>query len=148
MVFTGTVPLAEAVAYLDIAEILVSPRTVGTSVPLKIYSYLNSGKPIVATNVTAHAQVLSAETAVLVAPTEEAFAEGILMLAQSPVVRKRLGLRAQQLAKERFDPADYLAKLKGVYQAFVPSAHPSELVGHSPQSEQTQSPEKRWLRLP
>jgi glycosyltransferase involved in cell wall biosynthesis len=148
MLFTGTVPLAEAIAYLDVAEILVSPRIEGTSVPLKIYSYLHSGKPIVATEVAAHSQVLNAEMAVLVAPTEEAFADGILMLAQSPGLRKRLGLRAQRFATERFNPVDYLEKLDRLYQEFSPSTRPSEPVAHSPQSEQAHSPHRRWLRLP
>jgi glycosyltransferase involved in cell wall biosynthesis len=122
MLFTGSVPLTEAMAYLDLAEILVSPRTEHMSVPLKIYSYLRSGKPIVATDLAAHSQVLNDKMAVLVAPTEEAFAEGIMTLVQSPVLRKTLGLRGQQFARERFRPEDYLAKLDSVYQQPVSSA--------------------------
>jgi glycosyltransferase involved in cell wall biosynthesis len=148
MLFTGTVPPAEAIAYLDVATILVSPRTEGMSVPLKIYSYLQAGKPIVATDVPAHSHVLDAEVALLVAPTEEAFADGILTLAQSPSLRKKLGLRAQQFARERFDPADYLAKLQLVYQQLGASTPPSEQAAGSRQSDQTHSPQGKWLRLP
>ncbi|MBN1249984.1 MAG: glycosyltransferase family 4 protein [Anaerolineae bacterium] len=148
VIFTGTVPLADSIAYLDIAEILVSPRTQGTSVPLKIYSYLHSGKPIVATDLTAHSQVLNTEMAVLVAPTEEAFANGILALAQSPDVRKRLGLRAQQFARERFDPADYLVKLERLYQELIPTSRRSEQAARSPQSDSTHTPQEQWLRHP
>ncbi len=148
VLFTGTVPLAEAIAYLDLAEILVSPRTERTSVPLKIYSYLHSGKPIVATDLVAHSQVLNDETAVLVAPTEEAFAEGILILAHSAGLRKRLGLRGQQFARERFKPAEYLEKLDRVYQEPRLPTHPSEQVAHPAQADQTCSRQHRWLRLP
>lgn len=144
MLFTGAVPLAEAMAYLDVAEILVSPRTSGMSVPLKIYSYLHSGKPIVATNVTAHSQVLSAEIAVLVATTEQAFADGILMLARCPDTRKRLGLRAQQFARERFDPADYLKKLGQVYQELE---FPSDHEAHSSHPDQAHSLDKPYLHV-
>jgi glycosyltransferase involved in cell wall biosynthesis len=126
MLFTGSLPLAEAAAYLDMAEILVSPRLGGTSVPLKIYSYLSSGKPIVATNLAPHTQVLNDEIALLVAPTGEAFANGILALVRSPDLRRRLGHRAQQFAQERFGYADYLAKVDKVYQEFLPSACPGE----------------------
>ena len=45
---------------------LVSPRIRGTNTPLKIYSYLRSGKPIVATDLLTHTQVLSPEVARLV----------------------------------------------------------------------------------
>lgn len=148
ILFTGTVPLAEAIAYLDVANILVSPRTEGMSVPLKIYSYLHSGKPIVATDVVAHSQVLSAEVAVLAAPKEEAFADGILTLARSPDLRKRLGLRGQQLARQMFDPADYLAKVDQVYRELDVSVPPREREGRSLQAGQPQPSQERWLRLP
>lgn len=144
MLFTGTVSLAEAITYLDVAEILVSPRTQGMSVPLKIYSYLHSGKPIVATDVVAHSQVLNAEVAVLVPPTENAFAEGIMTLAQSPDLRQTLGHRAQQFARERFGPADYLVKLDRVYKELDPSGQ----VANSAPSDQAHTPQERWLHLP
>jgi glycosyltransferase involved in cell wall biosynthesis len=146
--FTGTVPLAESIAYLDLAEILVSPRTTGTSVPLKIYSYLHSGKPIVATNLVAHSQVLNPEMAVLVAPTEEAFADGILSLARSPDLRKRLGLRAQQFARENFDPAHYLTQLDLVYQQLPPTTAPSEGAAHAAHTDQPRCSPSQWLHLP
>ncbi|HZD58150.1 MAG TPA: glycosyltransferase, partial [Anaerolineales bacterium] len=76
--FMGIVPPEEAIAYLTIAEVLVSPRADGTSVPLKIYSYLHSGKPIVATKYGVHTQVLNDEIAFLSEPTKESLADGIL----------------------------------------------------------------------
>ncbi len=143
MLFTGTVPLAEAIAYLDVAEILVSPRIKGMSVPLKIYSYLHSGKPIVATDMAAHSQVLSAETAILVAPTEEAFANGILMLARSPDLRKTLGLQGQKFACERFNPTDYLAKLELAYQELGPSGRALRRAAKSSQCDQSYSAQRQ-----
>lgn len=146
-VFIGTVSLAESLAYLDIAEILVSPRTTGLSVPLKIYSYLFSGKPIVATDLIMHSQVLDAETAILVAPTERAFADGILALAQSPDLRKRLGFQGQQFAMTRCDRADYRAKLASVYQELALTTPLGEETTRTPESDQTQSPHQRWFRF-
>jgi hypothetical protein len=58
--------------------------------------------------------------ALLVAPTEEAFANGILALIRSPDLRRRLGRRAQQFAQEKFDYAGYLAKMDRVYQELLP----------------------------
>src|SRR6185503_18452405 len=76
--FAGERPAAEIPAYLLAADVLVSPRSRGTNTPLKIYQYLRSGKPTVATRLLTHTQVLSDETAILTEATPQAFADGIL----------------------------------------------------------------------
>ncbi|PYQ92803.1 MAG: hypothetical protein DMF97_21145 [Acidobacteria bacterium] len=58
-VFAGERPAAQIPAYLLAADVLVSPRSRGTNTPLKIYQYLRSGRPIVATRLVTHTQVLS-----------------------------------------------------------------------------------------
>ena len=69
MIFTGQQPAKEIPGFVQAADLLVSPRIRGTNTPLKIYSYLRSGKPIVATNLLTHTQVLTPEIARLVDPT-------------------------------------------------------------------------------
>ena len=64
-IFAGERPATEIPAYLLAADVLVSPRSRGTNTPLKIYQYLRSGKPIVATRLLTHTQVLSDDTAIL-----------------------------------------------------------------------------------
>ena len=59
MIFTGQQPAREIPAFVEACDILVSPRIRGTNTPLKIYSYLRSGRPIVATNLLTHTQVLT-----------------------------------------------------------------------------------------
>ena len=71
MVFTGQQPAKEIPGFVQAADLLVSPRIRGTNTPLKIYSYLRSGKPIVATNLLTHTQVLSPAIARLVDPKPE-----------------------------------------------------------------------------
>jgi glycosyltransferase involved in cell wall biosynthesis len=68
VVLTGQRPAEEIPAYLDAATLLVSPRSTGTNTPLKIYQYLRSGRPIVATNLRTHTQVLAEDTAFLAEP--------------------------------------------------------------------------------
>ncbi len=63
--------------YLRIADVLVSPRSKGTNIPLKIYSYLKSGKPVVATNLYTHTQSIDNKIAILVNPEPKDFAGGI-----------------------------------------------------------------------
>lgn len=121
--FTGTVPIEESNLYIEMADILVSPRIEGTSVPLKIYTYLQAGKPIVATNLSAHTLVLDQETAELVEPTREAFAEGLVNLISDEDSRRSLGDQGRKLAEEKYNRANYLAKLEEVYEMFQPIPH-------------------------
>jgi glycosyltransferase involved in cell wall biosynthesis len=104
----------EVVRYFEIADVLVSPRSSGTNTPLKIYSYLRSGKPIVATNLTSHTQVLNADIAILTDPKPEAFAVGILEALQSPHVVSMVE-RALQVAEEKYSYNQYVAKTSQLY---------------------------------
>jgi glycosyltransferase involved in cell wall biosynthesis len=119
--FVGSVPLEETAAYMEMAEILVSPRTGGISVPLKIYSYLLSGKPIVATNVPTHTLVLDESTSLLAEPTGEGLAEGILRLVDQPALRRQLGSNGRELAKERYSWEGYLERLATIYGSLQPA---------------------------
>jgi glycosyltransferase involved in cell wall biosynthesis len=113
-VFTGQRPPAEMPRYLKISDVLVSPRSSGTNTPLKIYSYLCAGKPIVATRLPTHTQALDDESAALAEPTPEAFAEALLVLARDPERRLRLGTGARRLSEERYSYARYLERTREV----------------------------------
>jgi glycosyltransferase involved in cell wall biosynthesis len=116
IIFVGIVTPDEAIAFLDIADVLVSPRTGGAFAPLKIYSYLFAGKPTVATRIPAHANVLNEDIALLVEPNKEALAEGILYLLANATEREELGRRARQHATERYNATDYTSRLEHVYR--------------------------------
>jgi glycosyltransferase involved in cell wall biosynthesis len=114
--FTGIVPPQTALDYLDLAEVLVSPRTEGTSVPLKIYSYLHAGKPIVATDLPAHTQILEDGVALLVKPTSEAIAEGICFYLADPDCGRKMGADALALAQQKYSYETYVARVENIYQ--------------------------------
>jgi glycosyltransferase involved in cell wall biosynthesis len=63
--------------YLKAADVLVSPRILGTNIPLKIYSYLKSGIPVVATDRYTHTQSIDHHISILVEPEPDALAAGI-----------------------------------------------------------------------
>lgn len=63
--------------YLQASNVLVSPRILGTNIPLKIYAYLKSGIPLVATDLYTHTQSINGEIAILTKPEAPAFAAGI-----------------------------------------------------------------------
>ncbi|GAK61709.1 glycosyl transferase, group 1 family protein [Candidatus Vecturithrix granuli] len=113
--FLGQQPVEDMPLYMQLADILVSPRNDGKNTPLKIYSYLKSGKPIVATNILTHTQVLHDEVAVLTENNAEAFAEGTLKLINDREFGKRLAENALRLSEEKYSYEAYLEKTAQVY---------------------------------
>jgi glycosyltransferase involved in cell wall biosynthesis len=114
--FMGSVSMEEVSAYMGIAEVLISPRENGMPIPLKIYSYLNSGKPIIATRIDAHTRVLNEKISLLVDPKPQALADGILKLLHDPILRKDLGLRAKAYSLENYNFSDYRKKIERIYK--------------------------------
>ena len=110
VIFTGQRPFEEVPAYLDAATVLASPRSTGTNTPLKIYQYLRSGRPIIATRLRTHTQVLGEETAFLADATPAAFAAAILTALNDPAAAKAVGDRARALAEEKYTDEAYIAK--------------------------------------
>ena len=119
VVFTGELPADEIPAYLDAANVLVSPRSSGTNTPLKIYQYLRSGRVIVATRLLTHTQVLSDEVAILTAASPDAFARGILKAIDDPVSAARIGDAAKHLADTRYTYNAYLQRTREACAALV-----------------------------
>jgi glycosyltransferase involved in cell wall biosynthesis len=114
--FLDAVSPEDSMVYLAYASILISSRLNGTTVPLKIYSYLHAGKPIVATNINAHTQVLTSDTAVLVEPNKDAFADGILKVLGDPHLAQCLGENAHRLAQDKFNYQNYMLKVNKIYK--------------------------------
>jgi glycosyltransferase involved in cell wall biosynthesis len=115
MVFTGQQPAREVPGFVQAADLLVSPRIRGTNTPLKIYSYLRSGKPIVATNLLTHTQVLTPEIAKLVDPRPEPFAAAMIEMIDRPDERQRLAAEARIVAQEKYSRESYLRKTASAY---------------------------------
>jgi glycosyltransferase involved in cell wall biosynthesis len=116
MIFTGQQPAREVPGFVQAADLLVSPRIRGTNTPLKIYSYLRSGKPILATNLLTHTQVLTPGIARLVEPNAEAFADAMLHLIEHPAERTRLAAAAAAIAQEKYSRESYLRRTAEAYR--------------------------------
>jgi glycosyltransferase involved in cell wall biosynthesis len=113
-VFPGTVPPEEVQSLFGIASILMSPRISGTNTPLKIYSYLRSGVPIVATKIRSHTQVLTDEVALLVEPHSPSISSGILRLLDDAALGNKLAESALRLAEESYSADAYYQKIAAV----------------------------------
>jgi glycosyltransferase involved in cell wall biosynthesis len=114
VVLTGHQPAREVPAFVAASDILASPRIAGTNTPLKIYSYLRSGKPIVATDLLTHTQVLDRETALLVAPEPAAFAAALTKLLDDRSLGDAISGAARERARTRYSRDAYVALTRDV----------------------------------
>lgn len=97
----GPRPVPRLAAYMSQADILVSPRIEGTNTPMKIYSYMDSGTPIVATSLQTHTQVLSPNEAALAPPEAAAFGAQLIRLLDDESERRRLASNARDLVRRK-----------------------------------------------
>jgi glycosyltransferase involved in cell wall biosynthesis len=111
-VFTGERPADEIPHFLAAANVLASPRSRGNNTPLKIYQYLRAGRPIVATNLLTHTQVLTDDVALLTPPTPDAFGAGLVRALTDPALASTLGRNAQHLADTQYTYEAYLARTR------------------------------------
>jgi glycosyltransferase involved in cell wall biosynthesis len=126
--FAGERPAEEIPAYLLACDVLVSPRSRGTNTPLKIYQYLRSGTPIVATRLLTHTQVLTDETAILTGPSAAEFGQGILEVLKNKARAAAVGERARRLAETKYSYEAYLERTRQAYDMLFERASASTLV--------------------
>lgn len=115
--FCGQRPVEMLGSYLRQADVLVSPRIQGNNTPMKIYSYLDSGKAVLATKLPTHTQVLDDSIACLVAPEKTSMAAGIITLVNNAELRKNLGTRARERVKSEYSLPVFKKKVAAFYQA-------------------------------
>ena len=116
VIFHGPRPAVLLSGYLAQADVLVSPRTQGNNTPMKLYSYLDSGKAIIATNLPTHRQALDDSCACLTEANVESLAAGMERLAASPELCRQLGERGWRLARENYSLAAFRRKLAAFYE--------------------------------
>jgi glycosyltransferase involved in cell wall biosynthesis len=128
VVFAGPKPFSDLEAYMDQVDILVSPRTQGENTPMKIYNYMASGKPMIATDIVSHTQVLDASIAQLVAVEPAAFAAAINTLAVSPEIRNEMGQRCKLHAEKNYSVASFEKRLAEFYGKLESQLKPSQVI--------------------
>jgi glycosyltransferase involved in cell wall biosynthesis len=120
-IFAGERPAGEIPAYLLASDALVSPRSRGTNTPLKIYQYLRSGKPIVATRLLTHTQVLDDDTAILTDASARAFSDGILVALSDAARAAEVGENARRLADTKYSYEAYVERTRRACAALDPA---------------------------
>jgi glycosyltransferase involved in cell wall biosynthesis len=115
-VFSGQRPPSDLPAFLALADVLASPRAKGQNTPFKIFTYLASGKPLVATRIPTHTQLLDDTTAFLVDPTPEGLASGILAALDRPEHAAARARAARGLIEREYSVERYREKIARAYE--------------------------------
>ncbi len=115
----GQRPPEEMPEWMALAEILVSPRSEGENTPLKIYTYMSAGRPIVATDRITHTQVLDRANAFLSAPEPDAFAAAIAEALDAPKEAQDKAKLAQELAASNYSAEAFERKLLAAYRELI-----------------------------
>jgi glycosyltransferase involved in cell wall biosynthesis len=113
--FVGPRPVGRLDYYMSQADLLVSPRIEGTNTPMKIYSYMDSGRAVLATDLPTHTQALSSREAALVPPTVEEMGEAMRYLLSSPEERARLATGARDLVQQKYSWDAFRANVHRIF---------------------------------
>jgi len=117
--FTGRVPQATARCLSQQATVLTSPRVKGTNTPLKIYEQLASGKPLVATRIWSHTQVLDEKVCYLVDPEPQSMADGLLLALADLGRTTERPMNARALYEREYARPVYEGKIRRLLEIVV-----------------------------
>ena len=107
--------------YLLQADILCSPRLQGINTPMKIYSYMASGRCIVATAIESHTQVLDEDCAFLGSPDAPGYAAALRRALASGAERECRAARATARAKQEYSRPAFAKRLLDAYRSLPES---------------------------
>ena len=119
VLFPGHIHPDELPHVLAGADILLSPRIAGGNTPLKLLDYVKAGRAIVACDNPANRLILDDSSARLVAPTPDAFADGIAALAADAPLRQRLGDAGHRPYLSTYNYAQYKQRLGDAYRQLL-----------------------------
>ncbi|MFA6216032.1 MAG: glycosyltransferase [Candidatus Omnitrophota bacterium] len=98
---TGSVD--DVLPYIDRAQIYIVPLRVGGGTRLKVFEAMSMEKAIVSTTIGAEGLQYENNKNIVIADTDELFAEEIIRLFKDPVRRKTIGVAARQHVVENYE---------------------------------------------
>ena len=119
VIFAGNGPLEDMGSFMALSDVLVSPRSEGENTPLKLYSYMAAKRPIVATRILSHTQVLSDKNAFLGEASPEGLAEAIALSLQDAVTANKKAELAYELVRTRYSRESFETKLLALYDGLL-----------------------------
>lgn len=114
--FTGRLPMERMPACLTLADVLASPRVKGSNTALKLYGYMQAGKPLVATRLETHTQVLDEDCAWLCGLDAGEMGEAILSALSDSAGAARRGAEAARRVEERYGLDRFYRQARELYE--------------------------------
>ena len=115
VIFMGKQPVAQINQFMSQADIMLSPRSQGVNTPMKVYSYLDSGVVVLATNLPTHTQVADSTTAFLCEADKCSYAAGMETLATDDRLCKELAANAKDLIAREHSYPVFRSRLYDIY---------------------------------
>ncbi len=115
----GAQPPDEISEWMALGHALVSPRTQGENTPLKLYTYMRALRPIVATKLATHTQVLDPSCALLCEPDADALAAGLCAALAEPAAHRGLALAARKRVEDEYSAEAFARKLLAAYASVL-----------------------------
>lgn len=118
--FPGKVTKEEANAWVNAADILLTPRHDGINVPFKLFEYMASGRPIVACKGKLYKGYLRhMKTAFISPPTAGDLATTVNWVLDHPDIAETISKRCRQEAEIKYSGKQYLAKLQKMIEVMT-----------------------------
>lgn len=102
--------------YLNKAKICIAPIKSGSGTSLKILEYMGMEKPVVSTSMGARGLEVESCKNILIADNPHDFADKIVWLIENPKEAKKIGERAMELVKEKYDWRKIIKRAESVYK--------------------------------
>jgi glycosyltransferase involved in cell wall biosynthesis len=115
--WVGPRPLEEMGDWMEMSSALISPRTKGENTPLKIYSYMSSHRPIIATRLDTHTQVLDDSIAFLADPDPIQFSQAISDVLNETELAKKKAAKAKEVVEANYNYETFRRKLLKAYES-------------------------------
>jgi glycosyltransferase involved in cell wall biosynthesis len=110
-------PRDQIATYLELAHFLALPRGHTDNVPLKLFDYMASGKPIIAMRHAAYGPLLDSTRAFICDPTAKALAGAITLACRSPREAQSVGRESRRFAGRQFAWARFVDFVRDTYAA-------------------------------
>lgn len=106
---------SEMPLWLAMADCLVSPRSGGDNLPLKVFEYLASGQPIVATRNASQDALLGHGRAILCDSDADSLGQAIARVFADPPAARRMAEEARQYARSQLGWGSFSRLVQGIY---------------------------------
>jgi glycosyltransferase involved in cell wall biosynthesis len=108
-------PRDRIATYIGLADFLALPRGNTENVPLKLFDYMASGKPIIAMRSAAFEPLLDRSRAFICEPTAQSLAQALVRACRSPDEAAAVGRESARYARRQFGWSRFVEFVRSTY---------------------------------